>query len=183
MAENNDAKNGDLIRRLIAAEEEEALQFFRQSNFASRMQIRFESGQKRKSTLPIRLKPVFVFGVFVLLIATAFLFLPVRHTRPTLISLQALEMFISQVPSLQRPKPIEFKSFRTEENIYPLAESIKKIMTATGQKDIQENMLSEAPAMLKPISRKDLEKKLEIFFKERIIEHFLCLFSNKFTEV
>ena len=183
---NNDLLNPGFeeISALIKQEEEDALAFFRTRNFKDRLEIRLqETGGRKPPVLFRRMAVPVLTAVLVLVIAGIFFFILKRPGAVPPSESTALATALRQLPGFSHPPAWEWTVAPGQTGTSRLAESVRLVLVAAEQMKKEKEQRVSIPARAGKVPRLSPDQKMEILFKERVIERVLLLFRDDSKEV
>lgn len=172
------------IRRLISAEEKEALESFRAGDFEKGLRARVAAAREEKRPLLLFGKPALLVSAaataFVLVAAAAALLLfrhPEGRMRGETVDFAKAVGMLPGLADVQGSFSIRVPSAAP----IPAGPVAKVLARAYAQKREAESRAALPPARLSP-PRLSLEKKMEILFKDRVLERVLVSIREKSKE-
>ncbi len=172
------------VRRLISAEEKEALESFRAGDFEKRLRARIAAAREEKRPLRLFGKPALPVSAaataFVLVAAAAAFLLFYRTGRVGRGEGLRLASAVGMLPGLAGAQGDS--SVRVPATAPVSAGWVGDVLRrAYAQKREVESRAALPPASLSP-PRLSLEKKMEILFKDRVLERVLVSIREKSKE-
>jgi hypothetical protein len=184
MVKQEDRDNHDIIERLIAREEEEALAKFRASDFRRRIEKKIQAASKQAIHHPpfhSILRPVWLLPVLAILSGSV-LFVLIIHRTPQPDIAAAIEDVLRRTPGVQA---IENKPVGKADTGNMSASPMEKTMAAVFYQVIKNTALnqaqiknSEPPATVLEARPLSLEEIYKILFVDKSIERVLALISS-----
>jgi len=189
MKQDEKKNDMDIIKKLIAEEEEVALGRFRDGDFSARVKSLIHAEKKGRSFSSLRRRiPLAAWGGAALLVVVGiitFLFFIPRI--PQTSTIQTIETFLRQTPAIQGL--IKSQNFSAREGGTVTSRFEEFIIKALGSSDQKQLAEKTGQDELVPDSRSqqmphlDLEKMYRILIQEKYIERVLSLSLKKFEEV
>jgi hypothetical protein len=184
MGEKRDDRDFEDIAGLIREDKERALERFRKGNFDQELRVRIAAVSDRERRPFVRGLLVPVSVVLILMVAAgALLLLSRRRTTAPLTGPDQMTMVLGGLPGsseLALPKeatpPATMPTFGT-------ARTVRTVLTLAIEQKEAEEKKSVVPTGPIKVPRLSLEKKMEILFKDRVIERVLLSISKKSKEV
>jgi hypothetical protein len=189
MKQDENKKDPDVIKKLIAAEEEEALRRFRAHDFTARVKALVRAGEKSRGRTSSRLRIAVAAwagaALLVLIGVTSLIIFVPRAPRQTIV--QSIEDFFQKTPGGQR---LMNQPAVSELNQGEILAGFEKIFLETfaslsseqarGHADKSE----KAPASgIQNKPHLDLQRTYEILIEEKSVERVLSSCLKKFKEV
>ena len=173
------------VSALIKKEEEDALAFFRTGNFKQRLEIRLREipGDKRQAFPFWRMAVPVLALVLVVIMAGIFFFIRKRPGAVPPSERTALAAALRQLPGFSHPPAWEWTAAPGQTGTSRLAESVRLVLVAAEQIKKEEERRVSIPAGTGKVPRLSLDQKMEILFKERVIERALLLIKDDSKEV
>ena len=172
------------ISVLIRQEEEDALAFFRTRNFKDRLETRLqETASDKKQAVLIRRMAVPVLAAVVVLIMVGILFFILKRPGagpPP--EFKALASALRQLPGFSHPPGWEWTAAPGQTGTSRLAESVRLVLVSAEKIKRKGEQGISIPAGTGKVPRLSLDQKMELLFKERVIERALLLFKDDSKE-
>jgi hypothetical protein len=179
MKNDENQEPGDVIQKLVAAEEEEAFRRFRDRDFSARViaLVRAEEKGRRPSSFWQKIPVAAWTGAALLVLGAAIALIIGVPRGPRITTMQTIEDFLRQTPGVQgllnQPAVAELNP---DEIPSGFEKSILKTLAATGEERAGERSVGSetTPALERSkVPRLDLEKTYEILIQEKAIERVL----------
>lgn len=199
--QNNENDYLSSIKTLINQEEEEAFRIFHKFDFKSRLESRLRAEIYKETSFLRSLKkfsPVLRI-CFLLIILGIVFFINVLHYSPYKRNLNSIQKLLQQTPSWQRfvKNEGEDRIVSTKNSEYVEFEwSIKRILFSVYRDSLSEKNLralitqffsysptekveKQSPEFRERLKSINLDKKIEMLKKRKVVYHFLSKFLNK----
>jgi hypothetical protein len=199
--QNNENDYLSSIKTLINQEEEEAFRIFHKFDFKSRLESRLHAETHKETFFLHSLKKFSpVLGIcFLLIILGIVFFINVLHYSPYKRNLNSIQKLLQQTPSWQRfvKNKREDRIVSTKNSEYVEFEwSIKRVLFSVYRDSLSEKNLralitqffsyspaekieKQSPEFRERLKSINLDKKIEMLKKRKVVYHFLSKFLNK----
>lgn len=176
------------VRRLVSAETEEALRRFRAGNFEAKLRARIAASDREAGRAPKRFLWLRPLGVPALVTALVLLlaggaFLIIRHGRQA--AAGEYGMFVKAVGMLPGLESIAAGPAGVPLRARPVPDSVGPVASVLGQayeeKKAEEDRTAPATSPVAP--HFSLKRKVEILFKDRVLERVLLSIHERSKEV
>ena len=184
MNKKMDVRDFEEIDRLIQSEVDEALRAFRSWDFVKRLRTRIAADDRPVRAESFLKKAAIPAAATLLLAVSAALFLLDVHrsSGPGPIDPRTFAAVLSQLPSFSRPASVSPPGPAEEAGMFKAGGGFESALASAERRKAKEEGETSVRAGTPRVPALSMKERMEILFRDRVIERALALLTDKSKE-